>query len=239
MSLFEVWCKQCQETVTEPHQCSAPSFSELRGQIADLRVALAESERALAEAKTRLNEVSEAHNKRVDHVEQLETELRSSRAKYDLYREAAEHRVKVLRQALKAGTSLEVVDHAETLGLLRDERAAHAQTRAELDRVRTDLRLQISCFIAASDDLATAQARIAELEQQYDVLSAAFDARHAGELAAESALASARKLLERVQAWHAWPDPTEPGPEPGVCLLNAVDAWLSTTPAPAPSEPER
>ena len=46
----------------------------------------------------------------------------------------------------------------------------------------------------------------------------------------DDALAEATVLLERVQAWGNWP-PTEVGPEPFVCLQNAIDAFLSRAPA--------
>ncbi|HEX5011677.1 MAG TPA: hypothetical protein VFY71_14890 [Planctomycetota bacterium] len=102
---------------------------------------------------------------------------------------------------------------------------SHDATNAHLER--------------AEHERDTALARVKELEASNRALrmtnrveEADADDQRERRTAAETALASARELLVRVQAWHAWPDPTEPGPEPGVCLLNAVDAWLTSHPAP-------
>ncbi len=123
---------------------------------------------------------------------------------------------------------------------LDDERAAHERTRAELAIQRDMVAEAIRSQNVTADSLATAQARVAEAAERTE--TAQYKRLLGRALAAESALASARKLLGKwtyaLRTYGNWPH-------------DETQLFLSTTPlpnsdsanepqrtTPAPSEPE-
>ena len=171
-------------------------------------------------------------------------------------RDDLEAEVARLREELTAAHEREQqkrVDYAQILAVqerdLHAERAAHEQTRAELERWRTawggDFGPQtpdeVSVFLRESErvqgqvsacEIAKALARVAELEQKNEGLERACygDGRgaHAEDLlklqAAESALASARTLLVD---WESY-DPDDQDCE----WYDRRTAWLAANPTP-------
>lgn len=128
-----------------------------------------------------------------------------------------------------------------------DERAAHAQTRAELadERSARDVLLEALSktqeerdWLAAEanaehGDLTTAQARVSELEQQRDALLDTKATHQLAQEAAESAHAAAQKQL--ASALRVAEQGLLAGPR--TLALRTICNILST-PTPAPSEPE-